>query len=149
MKKLPYAISLVLVAALAFGLGYRVSQPPAAPTPALRKLPEHPPPVVGETANRVAAVLSRPASIERAGEFALLLQELGPESIGEAREAFEALPVDVGELPSALFAAWWTRYEPEAAFEWVRDKRAFSKLTHSMAVREWARNDPQAAAQVR
>jgi hypothetical protein len=147
MNKLTYAILLVLAVGLAFGAGQRVGRNRPAPPTTLRERPAKPALPAGVAGNRLTAVLARPASLERAADFAQLLRELGPESLGEAQAAFEALPVDVGELPSALFAAWWAQFEPAAAFAWVRDRRPFSKLTHSMTVRTWARDDPRAAAQ--
>jgi hypothetical protein len=147
MKTSTTAILILVTAALGFGAGYRVAldRTPPFETPEARPRPPARP--AGEAGNRVTAVLSQPASIDRAAEFVGLLRELGPDAIGEAQSAMESLPVDVGELPSALFATWWAQFEPDAAFAWVRKRRPFSKLTHSMTIREWARNDPTAAAQ--
>ena len=146
MKKLTIAFLVLLSAGLGFGAGYRVGLE-RAPAPATAARPERPARPAGEASNRVTAALSQPASIARAAEFIELLQQLGPESIGEVHSAMESLPVDVGELPSALFATWWVQYQPDQAFAWVRARRRFSKLSHSMAIREWARSDPSAAAQ--
>ena len=148
MKKPTTAILVLLAAGLGFGVGHRLGRDATPPsTTATVEQPVRPPRPAREAGNRVAAVLAQPASLDRAAELAALLRGLGPDSIDEARSAVESVPVDVGELPSALFAGWWAQFEPDAAFAWVRARRPFSKLTHSMAIREWSRHDPGAAAQ--
>jgi hypothetical protein len=63
------------------------------------------------------------------------------------RGSFERVFFDRGDTELALFANWWARFDPIAAFYWSQHSfRGDYPRVKAAVVRAWARRDPQAAA---
>jgi hypothetical protein len=95
----------------------------------------------------VYAALIEPDPLERAVELGRTLEPLGPEALDAVRGAYDAVVLDVGDVEFVLFAEWWARFDPPAAFDWARASRVgWHPAVLSAVARAWARQDPEAAA---
>lgn len=142
------ALLLVLVAAaVAFFAGYELAPQPEAPRAAPTR--DYAPAAnvqlegVGAEAREI---LLDTDLLERTRKFAALLQKAGPESLDDIRDALASVFIDLGETDLILFAEWWARFDPEAAFDWAKETWQADQLSVVMAVlRNWARTDAPAA----
>jgi hypothetical protein len=147
MSRFQLAAIAALGGALAFGVGYWAGlSHPASRQPPSRSKTQQADLVLLGVAAEVREVLLNPDVLERTADLARLFQELGPESIDEARGAYDSVFMDLGEVDLVLLAEWWARHDPEAAFEWtLREWQAAHPAVVGMVLRAWGRSDPAAA----
>lgn len=145
--KAAFAVGSLALSAVAFGIGHWIgtSQAPA-PAPIIRaKLGVAPP--SDAVGGGLYAVLIKPDPLERASELGRRLQALGPEALEAVREAYDAVLLDVGDVDLVLFAEWWARFDPAAAFGWARSSRiGWHPAVLFCVARAWAHQDPEAAS---
>ncbi len=97
-------------------------------------------------ARQVRVVLLEPDLLVRNEKLAGLLQKLGPESLGDVREGFDSIFMDLGDTDQVLLAEWWARFDPAGAFDWAQSTwQAEHPAVAEAILRAWARRDPAAA----
>lgn len=95
---------------------------------------------------RAREILAAPEPFERTSRFAGLLLVAGPDALEPVRAALDASFIGHGEPELVVFAMWWARFDPEAAFAWsVDDARADAWGVVREIFRAWARSDPDTA----
>jgi hypothetical protein len=100
-----------------------------------------------DPAGRIEAILRETDELRRVADLADLLTTLPPEALESVRGSFERVFFDRGDTELALFANWWARFDPIAAFYWSQYSfRGDYPRVKAAVVRAWARRDPQAAA---
>jgi hypothetical protein len=139
----------VILAALAFGLGYFAGLAREEPRGAMvRTRREGAPPPPSQVSAAVEAALMRPDPLERTAELARLLQGLGPDAVGDVRAAYDAVFVDVGDVEIVLLAEWWAQFDPRGAFDWThREWVGKHPAVVASVIRAWAARDPEEARQ--
>ncbi|MAI27758.1 MAG: hypothetical protein CMN75_17165 [Spirochaeta sp.] len=84
--------------------------------------------------------------LERGQRLAEKLQQLGPESLQEVLDAYDAIFFELGDFEFEMLATWWARFDPQAAFDFTRTYWEANNYSVPQAVlRQWASMDPQAA----
>ncbi|MBW2497413.1 MAG: hypothetical protein JRF61_09095 [Deltaproteobacteria bacterium] len=133
-------VSHLVVALLAFGLGGMVMKGGGGSSSA----------PAGEPTARLAEVLKIEDPIDRTVSLARFLETADPASAIMLRELLFARDPElyVDAVTETLFASWWARSDPAAAFKnqvsppW-RDRHPWMRAV----VSEWVRRDPVAAAE--
>jgi hypothetical protein len=91
-------------------------------------------------------VLQHPDVFERVQRVAQILQRSEPSQLESIRDEFETAALERGDLEYALFANWWARFDPQAAFTYAF---LHLRLDHPRVileiVRVWGREDPLGA----
>jgi hypothetical protein len=97
-------------------------------------------------AAEVREILLQPDALVRAEALAALFQALEPEALEQVRDAYDSVFLDLGDLELELLAEWWTRFDPESAFEWTSSswQASHPRVVHAV-MRGWARRDPEGA----
>jgi hypothetical protein len=142
--------------ALAFGLGFwtgraetaRSPRPGEALSPATasRSVRGTEAVALEGVAGEIREILLNPDVLERTGELARRLSQLGPESLEAVRSAYDTVFLDRGDVDLALLVDWWVGFDPEGAFEFTsREWRADHPAIVVSLLRAWARRDPRDA----
>jgi hypothetical protein len=94
----------------------------------------------------LAQTLDEPDFIRRIAGVARVLAQASPDTLDDLRPIIESYPAVPQDSERILFVEWWTRFDPEAAFDWAKadDIRHGQALTQHV-LRVWARTDPLAA----
>lgn len=84
--------------------------------------------------------------LERGRLLAEKLQQLGPDSLQDVLDAYDAVYFELGDFEFEMLATWWARFDPSAAFDFTRTYWEANNYSVPQAVlRQWATLDPQAA----
>jgi hypothetical protein len=98
----------------------------------------------------MSEVLDHPDAFERAQRVSQILQRSKPEDLEGLMYDFEAATLERGDLEYGLFAHWWARFDPQAAF--IYSDTAL-RTDHGgvilQVVRAWAADDPIGAIESR
>lgn len=101
---------------------------------------------IAESGSRLERTFTIPDADERAMRLVELFAELGPADLPAVEVGFERAMPFVDPVAIVLFAEWWTRFDPQAAFEastrWPLNDPNLGFLT---VMRAWARRDPVGA----
>jgi hypothetical protein len=93
-------------------------------------------------------VLEHPDAFERAQRIAQILQRSAPEDLETLRIEFENASLNQGDIEYSLFAHWWARFDPEAAFVYCDNHLRFEFPRVLLdVVRAWGRKDPIGAVE--
>lgn len=105
-----------------------------------------PPPPPEQAGERVSEILAIEAPLPRVAELAGLLARLDAAALPGVRRAIDGAGLEQGDPELALFAIWWSGFDPKAALAWTReDWTANSPNVLAGIYRTWAARDPQAA----
>jgi len=93
-------------------------------------------------------VLEHPDAFERAQRVAQILQRSGPEELETLKVEFELASLNQGDIEYSLFAHWWARFDPKAAFVYCDNHLRFEHPRVILdVVRAWGRVDPVGAVE--
>lgn len=91
-------------------------------------------------------ILQHPDLLERLQYVGAYLQRTPPERVEEVRHEFEGAALDQGDFAYAMFANWWARFDPVAAFVYAdHDLRLEHPRVLLEVVRIWGYTDPKGA----
>jgi hypothetical protein len=91
-------------------------------------------------------VLQHPDVFERVQRVAQILQRSEPSQLESIRDEFETAALERGDLEYVLFAHWWARFDPQAAFTYAYlHLRTDHPRVILEIVRVWGREDPLGA----
>ncbi|MFP6639135.1 MAG: hypothetical protein VCC04_02735 [Myxococcota bacterium] len=100
------------------------------------------------TGEEVLDILLENDPLERAGRLAPKLLSLGPESLPQVLDAYEAVFVEIGDIEFELLADWWARFDPRGALDHTRNRWELERPGFGRAViRQWASREPIEAMQ--
>ncbi|MDE0883928.1 MAG: hypothetical protein OSB70_00200 [Myxococcota bacterium] len=100
-------------------------------------------------AGEIRDVLLIPDPIERVRVLAEIFGELDSSHLDAVLHAYETVLFQAGDPEIVLVAQWWTRFDPEGAFQWTRRNwEARVPTVVGAVIREWARIDPERAYEV-
>lgn len=142
MSKTALVVTVVVAAGLGLAAGYAIAvhAPELGAGTASQQISP------AEAGARAREILADADALHRVGALAQLLQRAGPDALPAVREAFDAAPIDGGDVELVLFATWWARFDPEAAVAWTTtDWRAKYGSVLMAVYRTWAHRDPQQA----
>lgn len=119
------------VAALVAGfvVGYGISEPGSV---ALEEIREH-----------TTQILAERDTLQRGHDLATLFATASPEALDAIRDAYASAPPPANDLELILLAEWWAKFDPKAAYDWIKQFTGDQRFTASRSVfRVWARNAP-------
>jgi hypothetical protein len=91
-------------------------------------------------------ILQHPDLLERLQYVGAYLQRTPPEHLDEVQHEFEAAALDQGDFAYAMFANWWARFDPVAAFVYADQTLRFEHPRVVLeVVRIWGYTDPVGA----
>ena len=100
----------------------------------------------GGSASGPSAILAGRDPARRMTELSAWLLDAKPDALASLFEAIDASAVDGGDPELALVGLWWARFDPEAAYRWIRvDWRAQFANVIGAVFRGWALADPARA----
>ncbi len=91
-------------------------------------------------------ILQHPDLLERLRYVGAYLQRMPPERLDDVKYEFEVAALDQGDFAYAMFANWWARFDPAAAFIFADHELRFEHPRVLLeVVRMWGYTDPEGA----
>jgi hypothetical protein len=102
-------------------------------------------PAIEDVEATLRGVLSETVPFERFAGVSRLFERVNQDELEVTRAVFESPTLAPSAADTAVFAAWWSRFDAPAAFEWT-SQNAKSGVTFAVVFEQWGRDDPAGAA---